>query len=109
MAPATHSPGRDEQNVSLAESGADVDGINAQFYGKYPFPPRAFRLERPLDPDFQRIMLCQDLGDWQHRTLPPRPAIWVAGCGTNQAVITALTFPRATVIGSDVSATSLDV
>jgi SAM-dependent methyltransferase len=54
-------------------------------------------------------MLCQDLGDFTHRRIPERPSIWVAGCGTNQAVITALAFPRATVLGSDVSQASLDV
>ena len=38
-----------------------------------------------------------------------QPRVWVAGCGTNQAVITALRFPRATVVGSDLSAHSLDI
>jgi SAM-dependent methyltransferase len=33
----------------------------------------------------------------------------VAGCGTNQALITALRFPAATVIGSDLSSKSLDL
>jgi SAM-dependent methyltransferase len=106
---ATTDPDWDEQNLTLTRSSADIDAINAQFYGKFPFPPRAFRLERPLDPDFQRTFLCQDVGDWQHRSVPARPAIWVAGCGTNQAVITALAFPRATVVGSDLSLPSLEM
>ena len=37
------------------------------------------------------------------------PRVWVAGCGTNQAVITALRFPRATVVGSDLSPHSLEI
>ncbi|HEU0080075.1 MAG TPA: class I SAM-dependent methyltransferase, partial [Longimicrobiaceae bacterium] len=42
--------------------------------------------------------------------LPPGGArVWVAGCGTNQAVITALMFPDAQVVGSDLSAGSLEV
>ena len=39
--------------------------------------------------------------------LPTRPKIWVAGCGRNQALITALKFPHAEVLGSDLSAESL--
>jgi SAM-dependent methyltransferase len=54
-------------------------------------------------------MLCQDLGDWTHNALPPDPVIWVAGCGTNQAICTALNFPRATVVGSDLSPRSLEL
>ena len=40
--------------------------------------------------------------------LPRQPKIWVAGCGTNQAVFTALRFPNATVLGSDLSSASLE-
>ncbi len=99
----------DGQNLLLVRERADVDSVNAAFYGKYPFPWRTHRLERPLDPDFERLMLCQDLGDWSHRLIPERPSIWVAGCGTNQAVMTALAFARATVVGSDVSAQSVEI
>jgi len=106
---ATTDPGGDEQNLSLTQSRAEIDAVNAQFYGRYPFPPRAYRLEGLLDPDFQRIFVCQDVGDWKHRSIPPRPAIWVAGCGTNQALITALAYPNANVVGSDISAPSLDL
>ena len=34
--------------------------------------------------------------------------MWVAGCGTNQAVITALMFPGARVLGTDLSEASLE-
>jgi SAM-dependent methyltransferase len=101
--------GWQEQNLSLVESHSDIDAINAEFYNKYPFPPRAYRLERSLDPEFHRIFLCQDVGDWRHRSVPSQATVWVAGCGTNQALITALAFPRASVIGSDISAASLDI
>src|SRR6185503_12679728 len=39
--------------------------------------------------------------------VPRSPKIWIAGCGTNQAVITALRFPAATIVASDLSVTSL--
>jgi SAM-dependent methyltransferase len=99
--------GRDTQNLLLATSGAEVDLLNAEFYGRFPYPWRPSRLDRVLDDDFERIMLCQSAGDWQHRAIPKRSHIWIAGCGTNQAVITALRFPLASVIGSDLSGPSL--
>jgi len=52
-------------------------------------------------------MLNQNLGYWDHSVIPENPKIWVAGCGTNQAIFTALNFPNATVTGSDVSSKSL--
>jgi len=67
------------------------------------------KLDRLVDSQFQTRMFNQNLGDWAHQTLPARPKIWVAGCGTNQAVITALNFPEADVIGSDLSKESLEL
>jgi SAM-dependent methyltransferase len=99
----------DEQNLLHVSTVDDVDRTNARFYGKFPFPWRPLRLERALDGDLERALLCQAIGDWRHRAIPSRPRIWVAGCGTNQAVITALTFPDATVLGTDISQASLDV
>ena len=52
-------------------------------------------------------MLNQNIGDWQQRTLPKHPRIWVAGCGTNQAIFTALRFPEGKIIASDLSQTAL--
>lgn len=86
---------------------AEVDELNASFYGRFPFPWRPAKFDALLDADFQTVMLNQNLGDWQHRLMPERPRIWVAGCGTNQALIVALTFPKATVVGSDLSKESL--
>lgn len=86
-----------------------VDELNARFYGRFPFPWRPAKFDSLLDPDFQTLMLNQNLGDWQHRRIPERPRIWVAGCGTNQALITALTFPKASVVGSDLSEQSLEL
>ncbi len=109
MRTATTKYDWDEENLALTQASTEIDEVNARFYGQYPFPPRAHRLERSLDPDFQRIFLCQDVGDWHHQSVPVRPSIWVAGCGTNQALITALAFAHGQVLGSDVSAPSLEI
>ncbi len=99
----------DEENLVLARSTNYVDELNAQFYGRFPYPWRPAEFHYLLDPDFETVMLNQDLGDWQHRTIPRQPKIWVAGCGTNQAVWTALRFPNAKVLGSDLSVQSLEL
>lgn len=99
----------DEENLVLARSANYVDELNAQFYGRFPYPWRPAEFNYLLDPDFETVMLNQDLGDWQHRTIPRQPKIWVAGCGTNQAVWTALRFPNAKVLGSDLSVQSLEL
>jgi SAM-dependent methyltransferase len=102
-------PDADDTNLVLAASPASVDALNAEFYGRFPYPWRPARFEYLLDPHFETVMLNQDLGDWQHRRVPEAPSIWVAGCGTNQALITALRFPAARVFGSDLSVSSLDL
>jgi len=99
----------DDENLLLLGSIDEVDSLNARFYDRFPFPWRPMKFDVLDDPDFERVQLNQDLGDWHHRTVPPRPEIWVAGCGTNQAAITALRFPRARVLGSDVSEKALEL
>jgi 2-polyprenyl-3-methyl-5-hydroxy-6-metoxy-1,4-benzoquinol methylase len=93
----------------LVESVESVDDINARFYGRFPYPWTPVKFDYLDDDGFETVMLNQNLGDWEHRTVPPAPRIWVAGCGTNQAVFTALKFPAATVVGSDVSKQSLEL
>jgi len=102
-------PQQDEQNLVLARSIDSVDQLLAKFYGRFPWPWRAVKFDYLEDPDFETVMLNQDLGDWQHETVPRRARIWVAGCGTNQALHTALRFRNATVTGSDVSTKSLSI
>jgi SAM-dependent methyltransferase len=96
------------ENVEFARDSASVDDINAEFYARvqYPWPPMSFR--RILDPDFWWQMLAQDIGSWKGLS-STAPRVWVAGCGTNQALITALKFPNAHVLGTDLSQPSLDV
>ncbi len=99
---------RDDANVVLIESADNIDALNAEFYGKiqYPWPPASF--ERVLRPNFWADMIAQEAGRFGEDVLPRSGArIWVAGCGTNQALITALRFPEAQVVGSDLSVESL--
>ena len=99
----------DDHNLMLVESIESVDEINAHFYGRFPYPWTPVKFDYLEDAAFETVMLNQNLGDWEHRTVPRAARIWVAGCGTNQAVFTALRFPAATVIGSDVSKQSLQL
>jgi SAM-dependent methyltransferase len=54
------------------------------------------------DPSFASAQL------WPNRKPNPELSILVAGCGTSQAAFLAYTNPRASVIGIDLSATSLE-
>jgi SAM-dependent methyltransferase len=98
---------KDKCNLILAESQEAADRTNREFYGRfnYPWPPLTFPVVSDLD--CGTVFLNQDLGDWTHTRIPRAPRIWVAGCGTNQAVFTALRFPHADVVGTDISAQSL--
>ena len=97
----------DEENLLLATSWESVDTANRTFYARYPYPwpPKTFG--KVADPAFHAVMLNQAVGDFSHETVPANGQIWVAGCGTNQAVYTAVAFPQAKVIGSDLSPASL--
>jgi SAM-dependent methyltransferase len=97
----------DDENLVLAESADSVDEVLGKFYGRYPWPWQAMKFDYLSDPDLETILLNQDLGDWEHRRIPEKARVWVAGCGTNQALMTALRFPKGTVIGTDVSEKSL--
>jgi SAM-dependent methyltransferase len=95
-------------NVTLVKSREEVDRVNKKFYSKYNYPwqPSVF----PLYPaGIATMLLNQDIGSWQHNHVSAKPRIWVAGCGTNQALFTALKFPDATVLGTDISTASLEV
>lgn len=96
-------------NVDLARSRRQVDAINADFYRRFPYPWPPMQMVRFAEPDFGRRMLNQDLGAYDFSRVGPAPDVWVAGCGTNQAAITALRFPQSRVIGSDLSSESLDI
>ncbi len=102
-------PAGEIQNLHFATDQEAVDGLNSEFYGRiqYPWPPQYF--ERVQQADLAPCMLAQDVGCWSGDLLPAAPRVWVAGCGTNQALFTALRFQGARVVGSDLSAESLAV
>jgi SAM-dependent methyltransferase len=108
--PSSVSPSqdRDEENLVLSDSIESVEKLNAKFYGEFPYPRQPQKFAYLEDPYFETVMLNQSIGDWSHRRIPRKPEIWVAGCGTNQAIETALSFPNAAVLGSDISRSSLD-
>lgn len=97
----------DEENLVLVTTQDAVDEMNAKFYSRFSFPWHPIRFDYPLDPYFEVVMLNQNIGDWEHKTIPEDLRIWVAGCGTNQAIFAALRFQTARVIGSDISVKSL--
>ncbi|MFE9701815.1 class I SAM-dependent methyltransferase [Streptomyces sp. NPDC005930] len=90
-------------------AGTDAEQIIGEFYSEFPYPWHATRLTAPDDPSLHPALLAQELGDFTHRRLPPDARVWVPGCGVNQALIVALRFPAAQVVGSDVSTDSLDL
>jgi SAM-dependent methyltransferase len=99
---------RGYDNVAHVDAGRSVDPINAQFYERFQYPWPPFVIQRVTDPGFENHMLSQSVGEWTSNVLPTKPRIWVAGCGTNQAALTAISFPEAHVVGSDLSTASLD-
>ena len=98
----------DEDNIGFARSIEWTDSLNANFYGRFQFPWAPSAFDAAMDPEFETVMLNQSLGSWDHSLVPANPKIWVAGCGTNQAIFTALRFPNATILATDLSTTSLD-
>src|SRR5215467_15104687 len=98
----------DDDNLILTRSNVSVDQINAVFYNKFPYPWQAHKFDYLQDPYFETRLLNQDVGSWNFRVVPKCPRIWVAGCGTNQALITALKFPKAAILGTDLSTSSLE-
>jgi len=93
--------------TALSPAGAQVDRTNSSFYGAFPYPWRPMNFLYPADGLLATAALSQSVGDFDHRRLPTRPDIWVAGCGTNQAAYLALQFPLARIVASDLSENSL--
>lgn len=91
--------GSDEPRLALAKLG--------DFYSHRPYPWPPLVVERPLDDSHATALIAQDLGDFSG-ALPSLHCIWIAGCGTNQAAITALRFPLAKITATDVSAGALN-
>jgi len=100
--------GGEAEHPNSSDHIGSVDKINAIFYGRFQYPWVSSSFDCLTDPDFETDMLNQTLGSWELSVVPRKPRIWVAGCGTNQAIFTALRFPGASVVGSDLSVESLE-
>jgi SAM-dependent methyltransferase len=83
------------------------DLLNTRFYDRFPYPSMAQVLTCMVDEQYQRMITNQNMGDWSNTRLPVNPRIWIAGCGVNQPLITALRFPQSEIVASDLSAASL--
>jgi SAM-dependent methyltransferase/acyl carrier protein len=99
----------DEENLVLAESITSVDEKVGEFYSRFPWPWNSSKFDTLQDPEFERLMVSQEVGDFSHAAVPREASIWVAGCGTNQALLTALLFPNARVLGTDLSTKSIEI
>jgi SAM-dependent methyltransferase len=99
----------EEENAVLVRDRTQVDRLNGDFYSRYPYPWSPQTFDFVADRQLPRLLLNQNLGDWRHATVPPQPRIWVAGCGTNQAIYVALRHPDARIVASDLSPVSLDI
>lgn len=95
-------------NLHSADSQEDVDKINKKFYGRFNFPWNPAILSKYKDQKLWTTALNQEVGIFDNSRIGEKPRIWVAGCGTNQAVITALKYPESEVIGTDISTESLN-
>ncbi|MGJ7510259.1 class I SAM-dependent methyltransferase [Variovorax sp. GT1P44] len=78
------------------------------FYERHPYPPPVDDLERyrPSAGDDRRR--SESLLFWPDEPFRDDRTILVAGCGTSQAAKHAIRWPRAKVVGIDVSATSIE-
>jgi len=90
------------------ESAADrVARQVSAFYERHPYPPPLDSLERHRERwnDDRRRADAHLL--WPREPYRDDRSILVAGCGTSQAAKYALAWPRATIVGIDVSSTSI--
>jgi SAM-dependent methyltransferase len=89
-----------------SHEAAAHERIISTFYDAHPYPWQPMYLDSMSEPDLFEVMLRQETG---RRNLASVRAIWVAGCGTNQALITALQYPQASVLGTDLADRSLEI
>ncbi|MFK8023534.1 MAG: class I SAM-dependent methyltransferase [Ilumatobacter sp.] len=89
-------------------SGTPGDDAISRFYDAHPYPPPTRDLEAVrrswADGTRRRI---EHIRRWPTRPFRDDPSILVAGCGTSQAAKYAIRHPQASVVGIDVSESSL--
>jgi len=95
-----------EHEASATDAPAVARAVST-FYERHPYPPPVDDLDRyrrRWTDDRRRADACLF---WPAEPYRDDRSILVAGCGTSQAAKVALRWPRAQVIGIDVSATSI--
>lgn len=97
-----------DNDAAWAESTEDVDRVNREFYQQFNYPWAPQTLQKYEKSAFWYKFLNQDIGSFDHSRLKQGCRIWVAGCGTNQAVLTAMKFRDSQILGTDISVTSLE-
>lgn len=78
------------------------------FYERHPYPPPVDDLERYRPSGSVDRRRSEALLFWPDESFREDRTILVAGCGTSQAAKHAMRWPRAKVVGIDVSATSIE-
>lgn len=77
-------------------------------YEAFPFPPLT-QLAQQLPGCFNMGVLNFLLRRRKHEWLPPDASIWVAGCGTQQALMWALSNPQTEILATDIAERSLEM
>ena len=91
-----------------AETAASLAREVSAFYERHPYPPPVDDLER-YRRNWNDARRRADVHlFWPHQAYRDDRSILVAGCGTSQAAKHALRWPRARVVGIDVSANSIE-
>jgi SAM-dependent methyltransferase len=96
-----------QQQEQLEAASGIIEKVR-DFYENHPYPPPLDSLEK-----YQRLWQDQQRRRAEHHLFWPAipykedQSILIAGCGTSQAAKHAMRWPRAHVIGIDVSATSV--
>ena len=96
-----------EHEAPASDASAVAQAVSA-FYERHPYPPPVDDLDRyrrSWTDERRRADACLF---WPAEPYRDDRSILVAGCGTSQAAKVALRWPRAQVIGIDVSATSIE-
>jgi SAM-dependent methyltransferase len=95
------------EHVASASDAASVAQAVSAFYERHPYPPPVADLGRYGQSWTDGHRLANASLFWPAEPYRDDRHILVAGCGTSQAAKVALRWPRAQVIGIDVSATSI--